>query len=244
MVRRGIMDRKPPTKYAPHAAHDEWRAVRRDVPPPMTSQALTISARHTSSTVPTRLRQRHSPRKNEWRAIARACVTEVRRPFHSHHSTHLSDAPAVGGIPTLYPSTPGRAHHGAQRWDSGYPCEPRHAGGPLDPLRPSRTRDLRRALARRLRSLHYNPQLPCDSAGRPSPLATAEQRRAPCAPNERMNKDLRVSARASCAGKKLRTWARASRALGRTCETWAYARAPGEILATTGATPLRPERKL
>ena len=40
MVRRGIVDGKPPTKYAPHATHDEWRAGRRNVPPPMTSQAL------------------------------------------------------------------------------------------------------------------------------------------------------------------------------------------------------------
>ena len=72
----------------------------------MTSQALTISARHTSSTVPTRLRQRHSLRDNEWRAIARACVAEVQRPFYSHHSTRRSIVPAVGEIHTLYRSTP------------------------------------------------------------------------------------------------------------------------------------------
>ena len=93
MVRRRILDGKPPTKYAPHAAHDEWRAGRRNIPRPMTSQALTISAHHTSSTVPTRLRQRHSLRDNEWRATASTCVAEVQRPFYSHHSTCRSIAP-------------------------------------------------------------------------------------------------------------------------------------------------------
>ena len=99
MVRREIMDGKPPTKYAPHATQNEWRAGRRDIPPPMTSQALTISARHTSSTAPTRLRRRHSLRDNEWRAIVRAWIAEVQRPFLSNHSPRRGIAPAVGDIP-------------------------------------------------------------------------------------------------------------------------------------------------
>ena len=111
----------------------------------MRSRALTISARHTSSTVPTRLRQRHSLRDNEWRAIARALIAEVRRPFLSHHSTRKSIAPAGGGILTPYPSNPGCAHHDAQRWDSGYPWEQRLPGGRLGPPRPSQiTRPLAR----------------------------------------------------------------------------------------------------
>ena len=138
MVRREVMDGKPPTKYAPHATHNEWRAGRRDIPPLMTSQALTISARHTSSAVPTRPRLRHSLRDNEWRAIARALIAEVRRPFLSHHSTCQSIALGAGAILTLYPSTPGRAHHGAQPWDIGYPYELRLTEGRLGPPRPSR----------------------------------------------------------------------------------------------------------
>ena len=114
MVRREVMDGKPPTKYAPHATQSEWRAGRHDSAPLMTSQALTISARHTSSTLPTRPRRRHSLRDNEWRAIARALIAEVRRPFLSHHSTCQSTALDAGAILALYPSTPSRAHHGAQ----------------------------------------------------------------------------------------------------------------------------------
>ena len=109
MVRREAMDEKPPTKCAPHATTNEWRAGRRDIPPPMTSQALTISARHTSSTLPARLQRRHSLRDNEWRAIARACVTEVRRPFLSHHSTCQSIALVAGAIPRG--TLPPRAAH-------------------------------------------------------------------------------------------------------------------------------------
>ena len=138
MVHREVMDGKPPTKYAPHATHNEWRAGRRDIPPPKTSRALMISARHTSSTVPTRPRRRHSLRDNEWRAIARAQIAEVRRPFLSHHSTCQSIALGASAILKLYPSTPGRAHHGAQPWDSGYPYERRLTEGRLGPLRPSR----------------------------------------------------------------------------------------------------------
>ena len=74
MVRREVMDEKSPTKYAPHATHNEWRAGRRDIPPPMTSRALPISARHTSSSVPTRPQRSHSLRDNEWRAIVRALI--------------------------------------------------------------------------------------------------------------------------------------------------------------------------
>ena len=107
MVRREVMDGKPPTKYAPHATHNEWRAGRPDIPPLMTSQALTIGARHTSSTVPTRPRRRHSLRDNEWCAIERALIAEVRRPFLSHHSTCQSIALGAGAILTLYRSTPG-----------------------------------------------------------------------------------------------------------------------------------------
>ena len=42
-----------------------------------------------------------------------------------------------------------------------------------------------------------SPQTPCDSAGRPSPPATAMRGRAPCAPEKRVNKILRIGARAS-----------------------------------------------
>ena len=111
----------------------------------MTSQTLTSNARYTSSTVPTRLRQHHSIRDNEWRAIARAWIVEVQRSFHSHHSTCQSIANGAGAILKLYLSTPGRAHHGAQPWDRGYPCEQRLTEGRLGPLRPSRARDLGRA---------------------------------------------------------------------------------------------------
>ena len=111
---------------------------RRDIPPLMTSQALTISAPHTSSAVPTRPRRRHSLCDNEWRAIARALIAEVRRPFLTHHSTCQSNALGAGAILTLYPSTHGRAHHGAQLWDIGYPYEGRLTEGRLGPPRPSR----------------------------------------------------------------------------------------------------------
>ena len=109
MVRREVMGGKPPTKYAPHATRNEWRAARRDIPPPMTSQALTISARHTSSTVPTRPRRRHSLRDNVRRAIVRALIAEVRRPFLSHHSTCQSIALGAGAIPRC--TLPPRAAH-------------------------------------------------------------------------------------------------------------------------------------
>ena len=159
------------------------------------------SARHTSSTVPTRCcNATPSAITNgaQWRAPGSRWSK-----VHSTHTTRrvraltrrLRNSHAV----TFHP---GRAILGAQPWDSGYPCEQRLTEGRLDPLRPSRTRDLRRALARRLRSLHYDPQLPFDSAGRPSPPATAVQMRAPCASDERMDKDLRLPARASCAGKE------------------------------------------
>ena len=138
MVRREVRDGNPPTKYGPHATHNEWRAGRREIPPLMTSQALTISARHTSSAVPTRPLHRHSLRDNEWRAIARALIAEVRRPFLSHHSTCQSIALGAGAILTRYPSTPGRANHGAQPWDIGYPYERRLAEGRLGLPHPSR----------------------------------------------------------------------------------------------------------
>ena len=109
MVRREVMGGKPPTKHAPHATHNEWRAAQRDIPPPMTSQALTISARHTSSTVPTRPPRRHSLRDNERREIVRALIAEVRRPFLSHHSTCQSIAQGAGAIPRC--TLPPRAAH-------------------------------------------------------------------------------------------------------------------------------------
>ena len=67
MVRREAMDGKPPTKCAPHATANEWRAARRDIPPPMTSQALTISARQTSSTVARPIHERPTDATKEAR---------------------------------------------------------------------------------------------------------------------------------------------------------------------------------
>ena len=101
MVRRGIKDGSPAAKSAPHTTPDEWRAERRNVPPPMTSRALTSSARHKSSTAPTRPSQRRSLHDNERRAIVRAQIAEVRRPIHSCYPTRWSVVPTVGGTSLL-----------------------------------------------------------------------------------------------------------------------------------------------
>ena len=106
IVRLGIKGGSPAAKSAPHTTPDEWRAERRNVPPPMTSRALTSSARHTSSTVPTRPCQRRSLRDNEWRAIVRAQIAEVRHPLHSCYPTRgASSLPSAElpccNLPTL-----------------------------------------------------------------------------------------------------------------------------------------------
>ena len=121
----------------------------------MTSQALTSSALHTSSTVPTRLRQRHSLRDNEWRAIARAWIAEVQRSLYSHHSTCHSIAPGAGTILTLYPSTQGRATMVRSRGTAGTRANnasPKGVSDHCDPL------ELGRALARPLHSLTAIPK--------------------------------------------------------------------------------------
>ena len=237
----------------------------------MTSQALTISARHTSSTVPRRLQQRHSLRDKEWRAMGWACVAKVQHPFHLDHSTRRSITPAVGEIPTLYPSTPGRAHHGAQQWDSGYQCEQRLPGGRLGPLRPSRMRDLGLALARPLHSLTAIPKpLVTRRAGR-----RHQRRRCEGAllarPTNGRPKNLRLSAQPLRRKRDSRTWARASRAqkklanvgariarLSRnlrnvraractrtkTCDYWRKPIAPKKELADIGAHIMRPRKNL
>ena len=173
MMRREIKDEKPPTRYAPHATHNERRAGRRDIPPPMTSQALTISAHYTSLTAPTRLRRRHSLRDNECRAIVRACVTEVRRSFISHHSTRRSIAPAVGDIPmgnlplqsahTMVCSggTAGTRANNASLTDVFAHCVP------------PESRDPGRALARPLHPLCCDPQPSCEVGG--STIATSDR---------------------------------------------------------------------
>ena len=191
MVRREVMDGEPSTKYAPHATHNERRAGRRDIPPLMTSQALTISARHTSSTVPTIPRHRHSLRDNEWRAIARALIVEVRRPFLSHHSTCQSIALGAGAILTLYPFTLDRAHHGAQPWDIGYPYVQRLTKRRLGPPRPSR---ITRSRARPLHPPRGNPQPLRDATARSSRARQPER-----ATDGKTNDDLRPRAQALCA---------------------------------------------
>ena len=168
--------------------------------PPLTSQALTISTGHASSTVPTRPRRRHSLRDNKWRAIACALVAEVRRRFLSHHSTCQSIALSAGAILTLYPFTPGRAHHGAQPWDSGYPYERRLTEGGLGPLRPSDSRNHGRALARPLHPLCCDPQPPCDD-GKPTIAASDRDARARSLRPRiaRPERNLRPRAHALCA---------------------------------------------
>ena len=211
----------------------------------MTSQALTVSARHTSSTAPTRLRRRHSLRDNEWCAIVRACVTEVRRPFLSHHSTRRSIALAVGDIPMG--NLPLQAKHTMVR--SGGTAGTRASNASLTDVSahcvPPESRNPGRSLARPLHPLCCDPQPLANSADRPSSPATAMRGRTPCAPDKQTDEKLAIIGATPLRRKKnLRTWARASRALRGTCETWAHARAPGERLATTGATHVRSDENL
>ena len=165
MARRELPTGKPPTQYAPLVTPNEWRARRCNVPSPMTSQALTSSARHTSSTVPTRLQQRHSLRDNEWRAIARALIAEVQRPFLSHHSTLRSIAPAVGDVPMG--NLPLEATHTMVRNDGTAGTRANNAS--LTDVSahcvPPESRDPGRALARPLHPLCCDPRPLCEVGG-------------------------------------------------------------------------------
>ena len=269
MVRREAMDGKPPTKCAPHATANEWRAGRRDVPPPMTSQALTISARHTSSTVPTRPRRRHSLRDNERRAIVRALIAEVRRPFLSHHSTRQSIALVAGAIPRG--TLPPRAAHTMvrSRGTAGTRTNDASPKGVSAHHLPLERRDPGRALARPLHPPRGNPQPLRDATARSSRArrpelatdgrTTCDRGRTHCAPGTSL---ANMGARIARPERNLRTWARTSRALestcgwvhascslphhrkSRTCEHGRAHRAPRRKLANVGARIARPERNL
>ena len=254
MVRREAMDGKPPTKCAPHTTANEWRAGRRDVPPPMTSQALTISARHTSSTVPTRPRRRHSLRDNERRAIVRALIAEVRRPFLSHHSTRQSIALVAGAIPRG--TLPPRAAHTMvrSRGTAGTRTNDASPKGVSAHHFPLERHDPGRALARPLRPPRGNPQPLRDATARSSRArrpklatdgrTTCDRGRTHCAPRNitcehgRAHRAPPGTSLANMGARiarppehHLRTWARASRAPPEHhLRTWARAsRAPRNI---------------
>ena len=168
----------------------------------MTSQSLTISARHTSSTVPTRLQRRHSLRGNEWRAIARAWIAEVQRPFLSHHSPRRSIAPAVGDIPMSNLTL--QAAHTMVR--SGGTADTRADNASLTYVS-VRCVPPNHAIPGAPWCAHYIPfaAIPnplAKSADQRSPPATTIRGRAPCAHDKRVNKISRIRARASRALKE------------------------------------------
>ena len=164
----------------------------------MTSRALTSSARHTSSTVPTRPFPRCSLRYNEWRAIVRAQIAEVRRPFPSHHSPRRSIAPAVGGIPIG--NLPLQAAHTTVR--SGGTADTRADNASLTDVS-AHCVPPNHAIPGAPWRAHYIPlaAVPnhlAKSADQRSPPATAMRGRAPCAPDKWVDKILLIRARASC----------------------------------------------
>ena len=121
-------------------------------------------------------------------------------------SERCPPAPAQFSCCTL--PTPGRAHHGAQPWDSGYQCEQRLTEGRLGPLRPSRARNLGRA---RARPLHFLSSIP-----KPQVTRRADRRhlrpRGEGAADKRTDENSRLLAQISCAGKETCEHGRAYRA--------------------------------